>query len=49
LLGVNLPEALDEENVTVPVGEYPVTVTMHNVDEPATRDAGVQERVVLEV
>jgi hypothetical protein len=37
------------DSVTVPVGKYPLTVTLQVmiVDEPATADIGLQETVVL--
>jgi hypothetical protein len=47
LVGVKAPVKLDEENVTVPVGEEPVTVAVQVVDEPAETEEGVHETPVV--
>jgi hypothetical protein len=39
---VNVPVTLDEEKVTVPVGEYPVTLTVQTVGTPCPGEAGEQ-------
>ena len=44
--GVKLPVALEEEKVTFPVGEEPVTVAVHVVDDPAATGEGKQETEV---
>jgi hypothetical protein len=46
--GVNVPEVLDEENTTIPVGEYPpLTVARHDVEDPTRTEDGTQMRSVL--
>jgi hypothetical protein len=48
-LETKLPVPLEDENVTVPVGELPVTVAMHVVDEPVSTGEGEQETAVEEM
>lgn len=41
-VGVKVPVELDVENVTVPVGSYPVTVAVHVVGRPMISGLGLQ-------